>query len=649
MFRWILKWGGLAGVGALAVLLVLLLHDLPAPKEPITGGTVAVLDRDGGELAVYGAPGSRAVPLERLPEHLIDAVIAIEDRRFHSHFGLDPLGIARALWTNVTSGRVVQGGSTITQQLAKNLYLESDRTLKRKAQEAVLALLLEARFSKDRILELYLNRVYLGAGTYGVEAAAQRYFAKPAARLTLRESALIAGLLKAPSRYDPTRNPSGSAERMRLVVESMVDAGRLSEEEAKAVLQSPPVPVARPRQDNLQYATDWAREQVALLAGDWSGDIKVWTTIDRRIQSAAADALARHLGGEGQKRKAGQGAVVVLDQDGAVRAMVGGKDYGRSQYNRAVRARRQPGSAFKPFVYLAALENGWSPNDVIEDSPVAVGDWRPQNYGDRYLGRVTLTEALARSANTASVRLSESIGRDKGIEMAHRLGINSDIPDHPSVVLGTAEVNVLELAAAYAPIGNGGQGVLPHIVLRIEDENGQVLMRRRGGGPGRVLAARDAARMAAMLQAVMTYGSGQGARIDRPAGGKTGTTQDNRDAWFVGITADMTAAVWVGNDNNAPMQSVTGSGLPARIWRDVMLAAHRGMPARPLPEAPGVLATLRDTVDPPARADDEAGGLWGRIRDFLDGRAGGRERGSGNTGNREESYPGADYEVQSSP
>ena len=647
MVRRLLKWGGLVGLGVVAVLLVLLLHDIPAPKEPITGGTVAILDRDGKELAVYGAPGSRAVPLERLPRHLIDAVTAIEDRRFYSHFGIDPLGIARAAWTNITSGRVVQGGSTITQQLAKNLYLGPDRTLKRKAQEAVLAVLLEARFTKDRILELYLNRVYLGAGTYGVEAAAQRYFAKPASQLTLRESALIAGLLKAPSYYDPTRNPNGAAERMRLVVEAMVDAGKLEPSRAEAVLGAPPVPVARPREDNLQYAADWAREQVATLVGEWSGDISVRTTIDRRIQAAASDALARHLNGEGAKKQAGQGAVVVLDTDGGVLAMVGGKDYGRSQYNRAVRARRQPGSAFKPFVYLAALENGWSPNDVIEDSPVAVGDWRPENYADRYLGRVTLTEALARSANTAAVRLSESIGRGKGIEMAHRLGINSDIPDHPSVVLGTAEVSPLELAAAYAPIGNGGIGVVPHIVLRVEDEDGDVLMDRKGGGPGKVLAKRETAEMAAMLEAVMDHGSGQAARIDRPAGGKTGTTQDYRDAWFVGITADRTAAVWVGNDNNAPMRRVTGSGLPARIWRDVMLAAHRGLPPRPLSEAPGIIDVLADRVSPPDRADDrdDANGLWGRIRNFLDGRSAGQ---SSAGAEREEKYPGSDYQVEPS-
>lgn len=636
MFRWFLRWGLLVGLGSLAVLLVLLLHDIPAPKEPITGGTVAILDRNGEELAVYGAPGSRAVPLKRLPQHLIDAVTSIEDRRFYSHFGLDPLGILRAAWTNITSGRVVQGGSTITQQLAKNLYLGPDRTLKRKAQEAVLALLLEARFTKDRILELYLNRVYLGAGTYGVEAAAERYFAKHASQLTLRESALIAGLLKAPSYYDPTRNPNGAAERMRLVVEAMVASGKLSAAQAKRVLAQPPVPVARPRQDNLRYATDWARERVGDLMGDWSGDIRVWTTIDRRTQSAAADALARHLNGEGVKRRAGQGAVVVLDAEGGIRAMVGGKDYGRSQYNRAVRARRQPGSAFKPFIYLAALENGWSPNDMIEDAPVTVGDWRPENYGDKYLGRVTLTEALARSANTASVRLSEAIGRDKGIEMAHRLGINSDIPDQPSMVLGTAEVSVLEMAAAYAPIGNGGMAVVPHIVQRIEDEDGDVLLRRHGGGPGRVLSARETGEMAGMLQAVMTDGSGKAAQIDRPAGGKTGTTQDYRDAWFVGVTADMSAAVWVGNDNNSPMRRVTGSGLPARIWHDVMLAANRGLPKHPLPEVPGGILV---TVGGGDRGDD-GGGLWNRIRDFLDGRAA--------DSGRKEDYPGADYQIEPS-
>ncbi|WP_416899804.1 MAG: transglycosylase domain-containing protein [Minwuia sp.] len=620
MLKRFLKWGLLVVVAATVVAGAVLLHDIPEPRTPVNGGTIAILDVNGEELAVYGAAGSRAVPLERLPDHLIDAVIAIEDRRFFYHVGVDPIGILRAIFTNLTSGRVVQGGSTLTQQLAKNLYLGPERTMKRKAQEAVLALILELRFSKDEILELYLNRVYLGAGTYGVEAAAQRYFAKPAAQLGLRESALIAGLLKAPSRYDPTRNPAGAEQRMRLVVDAMVDAGKLERGEADRALAAPALPVGRPRDEGIRYATDFARDEVAALIGNPDGDLKVYTTIDARLQNIAAGVLGRKLG-----NRAEQGAMVIVAPDGAVRAMVGGDDYGRSQYNRAVRSKRQPGSAFKPFFYLAALEAGWTPRDRIEDRPVKVGDWEPRNYRDKYLGTVTLTEALARSANAAAVRLSESVGRTHGVEAARRLGVDSDLPDHPSVVLGTAEVNVLELATAYAPFGNGGLGVTAHMILRIEDERGRTEYERRGDGLGRVIGKDDAGDMSQMLRAVIETGSGQAARLDRQAGGKTGTTQDNRDAWFAGVTADYTAVVWVGRDDNSPMKGVTGSGLPAQIWGEAMMAAHRGLPPRPLPEG---------TDDGPRisrnQGDDSGGigGLFDRIKRFLDG------DGSGGSGGR---------------
>jgi penicillin-binding protein 1A len=607
----ILKWGSLLVLAAVVVVAALLLHDLPEPKTPVNGSTITVLDRDGQELAVYGAGGGRAVPVERLPQHLIDAVISIEDRRFRFHFGVDPLGIARALVTNLSSGRVVQGGSTLTQQLAKNLYLGPERTLKRKAQEAVLAVILESRFTKNEILELYLNRVYFGAGTYGVEAAAARYFAKPAADLSLRESAMLAGLLKAPSTYDPTRNPKGAAERMKLVVQAMVEAGHLDERKATRALNSPALPVARPRDEGVRYATDLVRERVTALIGNANGDLTVHTTIERRLQEFAASALGRGLAG-----KRAQGAAVVLTTMGQIRAIVGGANYSDSQYNRAVRSRRQPGSAFKPFFYLAALEAGWSPQDLILDAPISVGDWTPGNYRGRYLGEVSLTEAMARSANAAAVRLSETVGRTNGIDAARRLGINADLPDHPSVVLGTAEVTPLELAAAYAPFGNGGNGVSPHLILRIEDRSGDVLYRREGGGPGRVVDPGIAGDMAQMLRAVISQGSGKAANLKREAGGKTGTTQDSRDAWFAGITADFTAVVWTGHDDNTPMKGASGSGLPARIWRDIMQSAHHGLGPHPLPEG-------RKPESRVARSSGSQGGrvsgLWDRITRFLDG------------------------------
>lgn len=607
----ILKWGFLLGLAGFVVLAALLLHDLPDPKSPVDGSTITVLDREGRELAIYGAGGARTAPVERLPQHLIDAVISIEDRRFRVHFGVDPIGIARALFTNLTTGRVVQGGSTLTQQLAKNLYLGPERTLKRKAQEAILALILEARFTKNEILELYLNRVYFGAGTYGVEAASARYFAKPAEELSLREAALLAGLLKAPSYYDPTRNPKGAAERMELVVRAMVDAGHLDQATANRALAAPSLPIARPRNEGIRYATDLVRDRVSAILGNTDGDLIVHTTIDARLQDAVTTALGRRL-----LKSSAQGAAVVLTPDGQIRAIAGGKNYGDSQYNRAIRSKRQPGSAFKPFFYLAALEAGWGPRDLIRDAPIAVGDWKPGNYRDRYLGEVSLTEALARSANAAAVRLSEAVGRQRGIDAARRLGINADLPDHPSVVLGTAEVTVLELAAAYVPMGNGGIGVSPHLVLRIENARGDTIHERRGDGPGRVIDIDTAGNIAQMLRAVIEQGSGKAAKLTREAGGKTGTTQESRDAWFAGFTADYTTVVWTGRDDNGPMKGVSGSGLPAVIWRDIMTAAHAGLPARPLPKGAPRGSRISRVEDD--RTGDSATGLFDRVRRFLD-------------------------------
>lgn len=631
----ILKWGALLVVAGVVVVAALLLHDLPEPKTPVDGSTITVLDRDGRELAVYGAGGGRAVPVERLPQHLIEAVISIEDRRFRYHFGVDPLGIARALITNVTSGRVVQGGSTLTQQLAKNLYLGPERTLKRKAQEAVLAVILESRFTKNEILELYLNRVYFGAGTYGVEAAAARYFAKPASDLSLREAAMLAGLLKAPSRYDPTRNPKGAVERMKLVVQAMVEAGHLDERKAAKALNAPALPVARPRDEGVRYATDLVRERVTSILGNAHGDLTVHTTIDSRLQQTAAAALGRGLA-----RSGAQGAAVVLTLAGEVRAIVGGANYANSQYNRAVRSKRQPGSSFKPFFYMAALEAGWSPRDIILDAPISVGDWTPGNYRGRYLGEVTLTEAMARSVNAAAVRLSETVGREHGIDAARRLGINADLPDHPSVVLGTAEVTPLELATAYVPFSNGGVGVAPHLIRLIEGRSGNEIYRRQGDGPGRVMDRDVAGDMAQMLRAVITQGSGKAARLNREAGGKTGTTQDSRDAWFAGITADFTAVVWTGHDDNRPMKGVSGSGLPAHIWRNIMVAAHDGLSPAPLPEGskPG------DRVASTGRKVGRGTGLWDRITRFLDGGASGGST-SGGSGKREEREE-PDYQIE---
>lgn len=550
--------------------------------------SLTVKAADGMVLATYGDLYGEHQPLKALPDHLPQALLATEDRRFYSHFGLDPIGLARAAYANLRAGRVVQGGSTLTQQLAKNVFLDGDRTLKRKVQELLLALWLERRFSKDQILEMYLNRVYFGAGAYGVEAAAQRYFAKPAAKLTLPESAMLVGLLKAPSRLAPTGNIKSAQTRAAQVLRNMADAGYISSETAAAFIARP-AQLARSRLPlpNARYFTDWAVEEVYQLIGRDHPDLIVYTTLESRIQAGAERAVETALDQSGETLDVEQAALVALGPDGAVRAMVGGRDYLDSPFNRSTQARRQPGSAFKPFVYLAALENGITPNDQFFDGPISIGQWRPRNYDGQYIGNVTLRDAVARSINTVAVQIAERIGRDKVIEVARLLGITSDLKPHPSLALGAFEVGVLELTAAYAAFANGGYAIQPYGVLEIRDLHGNVLYRRTNGGAyAHMIPADILGDLNELLRAPIDSGTGRAARIGRPAAGKTGTTSDYRDAWFVGYTPDLVAAVWVGNDDNHPTKKVTGSGLPAQIWRNFMSDALKGVAVRDLPAPP---------------------------------------------------------------
>jgi penicillin-binding protein 1A len=538
---------------------------------------------DGAPLARYGDLAGDPVDVRDLPPHLVHAVMAIEDRRFYSHFGIDPIGILRAFVANVRAGRTVQGGSTITQQLAKNLFLTPERTLRRKVQELLLALWLEANYSKDEILSAYLNRVYLGAGTYGVDAAARTYFGTPARSVTLHQAAILAGLLRAPSRYSPARAPELAEARAETVLAAMVDAGFIDESAAEAADMVPPLPRRRPGTGNDgRYFADWAADQVPDFVGYEAVDLRVVTTLEpelqRRVEAIVADHLAAAAGDD-----VDQAAVVVMRPDGAVVAMVGGRSYAESQFNRATQARRQPGSAFKPIVFLAALERGLAPYDRVLDAPIDVGGWSPDNFSGRYAGEITATEALARSANSAAVRVLEHAGIDNTIALARRLGLSGELRRDLSLALGTSEVTLLELTGAYAAFLNNGDAVWPWAVSRIEDNDGAVVYRRSGSGAGEATRPRHAWELTRMLEAVIDDGTGRAAAPDRPAAGKTGTSQDYRDAWFVGFTVDYVAGVWVGNDDSAPMRRVTGGGLPARIWRDVMVAAHRGRPARPLP------------------------------------------------------------------
>ncbi len=574
-------WGLIAVMGVI----VWYAYDLP-PVDKLSAiqrkPSLTLLDYKGRQIARFGDVYGEPVQASRLPRHLPQAVVATEDRRFYSHFGVDPIGLARAMVTNLFAGRIVQGGSTISQQLAKNVFLTHQRTLKRKVQEFLLALWLEANFSKDQILTLYLNRVYLGAGAYGVDAAARRYFSKPAAKVNLAEAAMLAGLLKAPSRLAPTSNLKAARNRAAVVLNNMVAAGYIDEGQAKAA-KVRPAGLRRGRAkasaQSARYFADWVMDRLTDYLGPTERNLVIKTTLNRDIQIAAETAMQRIAGEAARKKKIGQGALLAMTPNGAVRAMVGGKDYGKSQYNRATQAHRQPGSAFKPVVFLAGLEAGIRPDTKFTDKPITVGGWSPKNYAGKYRGRISYTDALAYSSNSVAVQVQEKAGRENVAATARRLGLGSANPRHPSMALGAGETSLLRLTAAYAAFANQGHGVLPHGILEIRDGQGNLLYRRRGSGGGEVARPWHIAELNRMLAHTISQGTGRNARIGRPAAGKTGTSQDYRDAWFLGYTNQLVAGVWLGNDNGSPMARVTGGGTPARLWRDFMKAAHRGQAA----------------------------------------------------------------------
>ena len=574
------------GMVAMAALVAWYAYDLPeiAHLEEVAGRrgpTVTLQAADGSVLAHYGDLYGVAVQLHELPPHLPHAVLAVEDRRFYEHSGIDPRGVARALWGNIWAGGLRSGGSTISQQLAKNLFLSPERTLRRKAQEALLAYWLERRFGKDQILTIYLNRVYFGQGAYGVDAAARRYFGKPAQDVTVYEAAVLAGLLKAPSRYNPVSSPQLADGRARLVLESMVAAGWLTDFAADRAHAGGGGVRGEGSGAQSRYVADWALERARDYIGYEGGDLVVATTIDPHLQFLAEQAVAHNLAAA-RGRKAGQAALVAMRPDGRVVAMVGGRSYAESQFNRATQALRQPGSAFKLFVYLAAMEAGMRPGDTIEDRPVTVAGWTPRNARREHRGPVSLREAAARSLNSVAVILSEAVGRGNVAAAARRLGITSELNTDPALALGAYEVTLLELTAAYAVMANQGYGVWPYGVTEIRAGDGRILYRRSGGGPGRVVEAPDVAAINDILTAAITWGTGRQARLDRPAAGKTGTSQDSRDAWFIGYTPDLVAGVWFGNDDNSPMDRIGGGAYPALTWKDFMVPALAGVAPRPL-------------------------------------------------------------------
>jgi penicillin-binding protein 1A len=619
----VLKWLAVAAiwvsvaVGGIVAWYAADLPDVDAALSAPRRASVTVLAADGSELASAGDRYGMALAVSDMPPALPLAVLATEDRRFYSHFGLDVIGLARAMIANIKAGAIVQGGSTITQQAAKNLFLTPERTIKRKVQELMLALWLEHRFTKDQILAIYLNRAYFGAGAYGVDAAAVKYFGRPASRVSTYQAAMLAGLLKAPSRYNPLVNPGLAAQRTDQVLANMVDAGYLSEAEVDAAKSHKGEVIASLGiRHGGRYFVDWVLSQVPDFVSAGDRDVIVTTTIDPRLQRLAETRVAETLDGPGAKVDASEAALVAMTADGAVRAMVGGRDYLHSQFNRAVQAYRQPGSAFKPFVYLAGLESGLDPDSLIADAPLTVDGWKPRNFSGRYKGEVTMRQGLAESLNTVAVRVSERAGRGRVISAAHRLGITADLQPTPSIALGAGDVSLIELTAAYATFANGGLGVWPYGIESIHDADGRLLYARSGDGPGRIVKPEYAAEITDMLVAVVEQGTGHAARLDRPVAGKTGTSQNFRDAWFVGFSADLVTGVWMGNDNNRPMHKVTGGGLPAKLWHAFMADAHAGTPVRPLPS----LTPAPDKSYTTVASDSLAPSFWERLKNVFSSR-----------------------------
>lgn len=581
-FAFCFKWGLVLGLW-MAIILGGILFWYASEIPDITKSmvferrpTIFIKANNGEIVDRYGDIKGNIVDAKDLPPHVVQAVLATEDRRFYDHHGVDPKGIARAFVVNITRGGFVQGGSTLTQQLAKNLFLTRDRTIKRKIQELMLALQLESELTKDEILSAYLNRVYLGAGAYGVDAAARVYFNKSAYELNIREAATIAGLLKAPSRFSPAANPERAAARTKTVLQGMVDAGYVTEEEIAAYKSLPPAPRRKPSSgESVRYYSDYIVSQLDDLIGEISEDITVETTLDKDIQRELEESITKAILRHGPEKEVEQGAGVVMRLDGAVVAMMGGRDYGMTEFNRVTDSLRPPGSSFKPIVYLTAIEQGWNINNVIIDEPRNYGRYRPRNYGHEYYGEITLFEALTLSLNTVAVELMHQIGPQEAINTARRLGITADLESNLSTALGSNGVPMLQMVTAYSIIGRGGTSVEPYAIRRILDKEGNVLYERPTPAEAeRIVEQRAVQQLTAMMQSVIRSGTGQAAAIPYPAAGKTGTSQDFRDALFIGFSTKYAAAIWFGNDDNSSTKRLTGGSAPAQVWRDVMTRAQ---------------------------------------------------------------------------
>jgi penicillin-binding protein 1A len=582
---------GVWGVIALVAVFAVFATDLPdtskifdVTRQP----SISYLDRSGGQIAVRGSQFSPPVNLDELPPYVPAAFVSIEDQRFYHHFGFDPIGMARSVVADARAGHVVQGASTITQQLARNLFLTPDQTPKRKIQELILAVWLETKFSKKQILSLYLNRVYFGEGAYGIEAASQRYFNEPASKLSVGEAALLAGLMKGPSRYSPVSATDRAERRATIVLDKMVETGAITPAQRDQAFAQPVRVSATLANQNAQYFVDWIDQQVRALVGQPQEDLVVETTLDLPIQQNAERAVRATLIRDGASKGVQQAALVALDGGGRVRAYVGGGDYVASQYDRASLAKRQAGSAFKPFVYLTAMEHGHTPNDPVVDEPITIGNWQPHNFENKFLGPITLQTALAQSINTVAARLANEVGTDNVAATAHRLGITSQIQTGPSMALGAVEVTPVEMAQAYAAFSNGGYQTKAYGIERIRTASGKVLYDHNLAAPARnpVIGQPALAYMIQMMREVVVDGTGARAKIGGyDLAGKTGTTSDYRDAWFIGYTGGFTAAVWTGRDDNTPMRRVTGGSSPTEIWRAFMAASLPRLNVQTIPGA----------------------------------------------------------------
>ena len=602
-----LTLGAIGAVGVLA-LAIPAFHETSDDWLKRTELAVTFLDRYGNVIGERGVKQNDTVPLEDFPDTLIKATLATEDRRFFEHWGIDVSGTFRALVSNARAGGVVQGGSSLSQQLAKNLFLSNERTFERKIKEAFLAIWLEARLSKSEILKLYLDRAYLGGGAYGVDAAARYYFGKSVREVNLAEAAMMAGLFKAPSKYAPHVNLPAARARASTVLDNLVEAGFMTEGQVFGARRNPATPVDRHQDAVPGYYLDYAFTEVKKVVEQLPSSVTerifvVRTALDPSLQKASEAALEQSLTEFGRDYHVSQGGVVLMEPNGTLRAMVGGRDYGASQFNRSTDALRQPGSSFKPFVYTVALMNGYKPSTIVQDAPICLGNWCPQNYGRSYMGSITLKTALQHSLNTVAVRLAQKFGRQNIVDLAHKMGLRTPLPISAPLPLGAAEVTLFDMTTAYCVFANGGESVYPHAVVEMRIGNGDVVWRydRDAPKPVRIIPTPQLHDINDMLNNVVENGTGRRARlVNSKVAGKTGTTNAYRDAWFMGFTGNYVGGVWFGNDDYSQMNKMTGGSLPAMTWQKVMAFAHKDAEIKPIP---GVSSPIPDIGTPPQPLD----------------------------------------------